>query len=47
MSFSVDEVWLFAKFKADLSLSAVSHYALSTVVFISKTVGHALNQLDL
>ena len=33
--------------RPDLSFSAVSHYALSTVVFISKTVRHALNQLDL
>src|SRR5688500_3524365 len=33
--------------RPDLSLSAVGPYALSTVVFISKTVRHALNQLDL
>src|SRR5918998_6185516 len=33
--------------RPDLSLSTVSHYALSTVVFISQTICHALNQLDL
>ena len=30
-----------------LSLSTVGHYELSTVVFISKTIRHPLNQLDL
>src|SRR5918999_1173547 len=33
--------------RPELSLSAVGHYTLSTVVFISKTVRHALNELDL
>ena len=33
--------------RPDLSSSAVGHYAFSTVVFISKTVRHALNELDL
>src|SRR5439155_21984692 len=30
-----------------LSLSTVSHYALPPVVFISQTIRHPLNQLDL
>src|SRR6187200_915036 len=33
--------------RPDLSLSTPSHYALSTIVFISKTIRHPLNQLDL
>ena len=33
--------------RPELSLSAVSHYALLTVVFISYTIRHPLNQLDL
>src|ERR671916_2772300 len=33
--------------RPDLSLSTVGHYALSTVVFISQTICHALNQLNL
>jgi hypothetical protein len=33
--------------RLDLSLSTIGYYALSTVVFISQTIRHPLNQLDL